>query len=1604
MIGTKNSKWHIKGFFIVIWLLIAQFGRSTDVSTAADLRSAVSRGDSYIKLLSSIELGNEALSVSAGNITLDLNGKTLSATRTNNGASTCIDVQGGNLIITGGGTVSAAAKGTTAGFWGSGKDGYNAIALSYNGGSVRILNASFIASPTKGAGTIKGKDGTGYTLDPNEVNGEIKTVEAMVPYGAYMTNSSDYKSDGLIASSTTVALSKYTAVYDFNSGTKLSDGTTSYTLEDQFTYPTASRSGYEFKLWKSDDDIEMVNNIPVLKNRAASGTIHFTADWAPIQYAIQYEMNGGTNDATNIQTYDITQGSVQLKNPMREGYDFVGWFDDKGNAITSITFDQVKNLGDKIYKIKAHWRAKKYRVDFDVLTTQGKQLIYTVEDKDISLPGPVPSVVPSGLEFYYWRTSDGTKITSLPIAHPSDLTLYPVWGDIIYHAYFYDENGIKLPALTKDYFAKDGIPSTQIPSYSKEGTIFEGWFKKGDAQHANPVTFIPVGTSEDTELYAYVTPIRYTLTYQLNGGSYSGQNPVTYTFSKKATLPTDQDISYNGYTFKGWFLQSNFSGAALTEVPVSGGQKSDGGRKEAFTAYAQWEMANYTIVFKTDGGTPVDNATYNITAGVPADKMPKTTKVGYKFLGWYKGNTRITKIDPGYENLELTAKWELIPYTITYHLDGGTNSPSAPATYNYEQTVSLPRPTKNNYTFANWYADAGFTGDPVSEIPNQSTGDKVFYARWVPKEYTISFETNGGSDLAAQKYVYGQEAAFARKTKKPDYTFAGWYCDRALTQPFGDKILATTSGDFTLFAKWTLTEYAIEYDCYYGTNPSGVKTSYTINDEVELPTPVRENFTFAGWYDNDFLKGEKQTKIAKGSSGNKKFYATWTRANAVYFVQPKNGQITIVSAGKELKSGDRVGTGVSLTVTAKPMSSDYSLQNLIIGGVSYSSSPQTVQMPAKDGLAVSATFVESGATAVASAPWIIFTPDDYVKYPKGEDVKVRLEKTDPETVLYYSVGESLERLYTGEFSVGSAQDTLVVKAIARRKGYKDGIATRTIIFDNGKIALTFDLPYGVKATNPTGGEVVAATMTGGTFEFRLDIDTHYYTNLDSMVVSANDSIIEPNVAGYYSLRNCATDILITVTGLKAHPYTITLRPSDHGKIYFTDDPEETAVTKEYGQTLTITAEADEDYKFLQWNIGSQANPLELTVLSDSTISARFISDYKAYAVTLPEIEGVKVKPYSGYSTEVKKDGIFKFYLQIADGYHEENLMVRANGEEVIKNKGGYALSHINNNISISVEGIVRDPMKFTVPDHVKAKVIDNMQETARQSLYEETWLLLHAEAPEGQVFTQWNDGKTDNPRAVTASAALQLFPLFAVKEANAEGVKVALNQSPGAAITAVNANIDAVQEGDLQLKVVVLPAYSQSEIVLTAGDQVLKPQTTLRSSADMRTYLYTVPVLKEGISINIAGIKVNTYRLTVEPTDGGAVSVTPSTQVTHGKEVQLKAVPDPGKLFVKWWDGNTLNPYPYAVTADTEVKAFFIGASSPVGNASIEKDDPARITVRGGMLCLDLSEETDLYIWDYKGVPVHGRSVPAGTYAYPLPAGAYLVKTGKEAPVKVIIR
>lgn len=1364
-----ERKIFIAWLVLLIGLLSPIAGNAMDVSNETQLREAISRGDSYIRLTASIELGDNTLTISSGKLVLDLNGKELSATRTSNGKGTCVRIErSADVIITGGGTILVTAKGTYKGGWLNTKEyGYDAVGISYDGGTVSVRDVNIVASPSTG----RHGSGGAYTLDPNKDDGVTRTVADMVPYGAYMEQSSDYKSEGLNVSPLKVSLVEYTISYTSEAGTI--EMISPYTL-DTYVKPKGTRKGYIFvELTPKTSGVIYVNDVPVLENRSAKSTIEFEAKWKPTPYTIYYRDNG----------------------------------------------DNLLSTG-----------------------------VYTIEDKV-------------------------TSFASFP---------------------------------------------------TRDDAIFDGWYE--DRSCTSKVTSIEKGSIEDKTFYGqWLT--KHTITYDCGDKDVQLPTDAVKEFHKKTeTFKLPTNLKRTGYNFAGWKKKDDTSGKIYTEVVI--------GTDQDLSFVASWSPKEYTAKFylTEDAVTPFEQKKYTIESNI-AFPSPENKREHYEFTGKWKYNGRLVN-------------------TFPYPEDEKT---------------------------------------PIN-----------LYAAWQPISYHISFDVQSSEATTPSNIEYSVETdgvALPKNLKRIGYTLGGWYKDKGCTQLFGTVIPKGTSGNFTLYAKWNPVNYTISYTTY--SDVSVPSSTYTIEQEVTLPVPQRNAYSFAGWYASDRLEGESVMAIPKGTAGNKTFYAKWSSGSVVTISQGANGTFTVKNGDKEVKSGEYVGAKTELTLTATPVA-PYTLSKWVINGKDITGNPAKVEMPASGGLAVSAVFADN-RTAVA-APEIVTTPTNTDKVPKGESVKVKLNKTDESASLYYSVDGAPEKAYSGEFLVESPKDTLIVKAIARKSGFKDGVTTRQIVFDNNKITLTFDLPLGVKATNPTGGDVVSATVAGGSFEFKLTVDQEYYTNLDSMVVSANDSIIRAGASGLYTLTGCSSDVTVTVSGLKAKTCTVTLLQGENGKISFTDGAEETTATVEYGATVSITAVADEDFKFLQWSTGSQTNPLKLTVTGDMTVSARFISDYKAYAVTLPQLKGVTVKPFSGYTTEVKKDGTFKFYLQFASGYHEDNLVVRANGEELVKNKGGYAIYHINQNISISVEGIGRDAMTLNVPEHVNAKVVETMADATKQEVYEETVVLLHAEAPAGKVFTKWTDGKTDNPRLSTALDAKQLIPLFDDK-GDVSYAKVVLNQTAGAAVTGVNANMDAVKSGDLvQLKVVLLPAYSQSEVVLTANDKILTPEVSLRAATETKTYVYMLPVQEDGVTIKVSALKLNTYNVTMTQTEGGTVSATPAGKVTHGDKIQLKAQPSSGLLFIKWWDGNTLNPYPYTVTSDTEVKAYFLGAESTVDNESIQKDEKGRISVTGQGFSVTVSEKSELFIWDYKGSLFRSFTIPVGEYTCSLPSGAYLVKVGDGQPVKVVIR
>ena len=235
----------------------------------------------------------------------------------------------------------------------------------------------------------------------------------------------------------------------------------------------------------------------------------------------------------------------------------------------------------------------------------------------------------------------------------------------------------------------------------------------------------------------------YTITYELDGGTNAPENPPSYNVETETI--TLKDPAKAGYTFAGWYKDRKFT-TKVTEIIQ--------GTTGNITLYAKW-LENYTITYELDGGTnaPENPAGYNVETGTITLKAP--TKDKYDFKGWYKDEEftdEITEITQGTTgNITLYAKW-LENYTITYELNGGTNAPENPASYNVEtETITLKAPTKDGFAFTGWFKSRYFSTTEIKEITQGSTGDKTLYARWIQSEKGQHLAEGGSCTLNGKK-------------------------------------------------------------------------------------------------------------------------------------------------------------------------------------------------------------------------------------------------------------------------------------------------------------------------------------------------------------------------------------------------------------------------------------------------------------------------------------------------------------------------------------------------------------------------------------------------------------------------------------------------------------------------------------------------------------------------------------------------------------------------------------------------------------------------------------------------------------------------------------
>ena len=342
----------------------------------------------------------------------------------------------------------------------------------------------------------------------------------------------------------------------------------------------------------------------------------------------------------------------------------------------------------------------------------------------------------------------------------------------------------------------------------------------------------PDGISEDAQLYwtdenGNCYKPGDTVPADVSMLSITGDYEVIYlpgTYGTGSAV-TDMKPHNNILTLRG----ALFTRAGYTQV---GWSTVDGGEKvydfediytknEALTLYPVWNTNKYTITFDTNGGSEIAPITQDYGTEITSPDNP--TRKGYTFKGWDK---EIPKIMPA-ENITVKAQWEINQYTIAFDTNGG--SEIAPITQDYGTEITAPdNPTRKGYTFKGW----------DKEIPETMPAENITVkAQWEINQYTIAFDTNGGSEIAPITQDYGTEITAPDNPTRKGYTFKGWDKEIPETMP---------AENITVKAQWEINQYTITFDTNGGSEIAPITQDY--GTEITAPdNPTRKGYIFKGW-------------------------------------------------------------------------------------------------------------------------------------------------------------------------------------------------------------------------------------------------------------------------------------------------------------------------------------------------------------------------------------------------------------------------------------------------------------------------------------------------------------------------------------------------------------------------------------------------------------------------------------------------------------------------------------------------------------------------------------------------------------------------------------
>ena len=364
------------------------------------------------------------------------------------------------------------------------------------------------------------------------------------------------------------------------------------------------------------------------------------------------------------------------------------------------------------------------------------------------------------------------------------------------------------------FYEATQLENVYVPWLSSPITIADGAFC--ETTYTNATLWIPGGTGDiydaadgwkNFEHVAHWSTL-VTLTAS-NHGSIVTEEATASNGTEQYRQPKNDAIVYTLNADTGYELTAlTDNAAAVSPLPALGEAqtRTNPSGEEFVTLNATFSAISYTLGYELAGGTVASANPTSYTIESAAITLNNPTREGYTFTGWTgtgldAATTTVTIAAGSTGNRSYTATWTPIIYNIEYTMDDGTATPANPTTYTIETpTFTLTNPTKTGYTFKGWKLNGVGEAQMTVTITTGSTGDVAYTATWQVNQYTITFNSNGGSDVDAITQDYGTTVTPPAAPTKTGYNFAGWTPALPATMP---------AENMTVVAQWTLATYTV---------------------------------------------------------------------------------------------------------------------------------------------------------------------------------------------------------------------------------------------------------------------------------------------------------------------------------------------------------------------------------------------------------------------------------------------------------------------------------------------------------------------------------------------------------------------------------------------------------------------------------------------------------------------------------------------------------------------------------------------------------------------------------------------------------------------------